>query len=135
MLRGNRHDQAEMERLCREIRGELDEGESFANLARKYSEGANASEGGDQGWRTEMSAELMDVVSKMKPGEIWPDNLKLGNNLYLVRLAEFQPGSDVEMTSDIAKEIRKRLETEEEARRYDAFIAELKMKFAVRRMD
>lgn len=135
MLRGDRHTSEELEDFCRQIRAELNEGEAFSNLARKYSEGANALEGGDQGWKSEMNEQLMAVVKKLKVGEISNENLKLGNNIYLVRLAEFQPGSSAELTDEIAEEIRNRMIEAEESKRYDAFIEELKMKYAVRRMD
>jgi parvulin-like peptidyl-prolyl isomerase len=54
------------------LRGELDLGADFAEIARAHSEGPEAGEGGLAGWvkAGDMVAELDTVLSGLKPGEI-----------------------------------------------------------------
>jgi len=57
---------------AREIRKLAIAGESFAQLARKYSQGAGASEGGGIGWvdRSSLISELADAAFNMSAGNI-----------------------------------------------------------------
>ncbi|NLV40227.1 MAG: hypothetical protein GXY15_03230 [Candidatus Hydrogenedentes bacterium] len=54
------------------LRGELDLGADFAEIARAHSEGPEAQEGGLVGWvkAGDMVAELDTVLSGLKPGEV-----------------------------------------------------------------
>ena len=135
LLRKSQHSVEEIEQILQKIRQELEEGTPFPELARKYSEGANASGGGDQGWKTSMNEKLMEAIKGLKPGEICPKPLDLGNSVYLIRLAEYLPGGTVEFTSDLSEKIRAFLTAKEEQERYDKFIRELRMKYNVRRFD
>lgn len=117
-----------------EIQTKLKSGTSFADLARQYSEGANAEQGGDQGWMTDMNEKLQKLVVTMKPGEVAAEPLDLGSSLYLVRLAEFSPGND-SLTPETEEKIRNILVAEEESRRYEKFLRELRLKYPFKRMD
>jgi len=119
--------------LC-EIQAKLQSGTSFVELAKEYSEGANAEQGGDQGWLTHMNEKLQGLVLTLKPGEVAPEPLDLGSSLYLVRLAEFSPGSN-SLTKEVEEKIRKILTAEEENRRYEKFLRELRLKYPFKRMD
>ncbi len=117
-----------------EIQVKLKSGESFAGLAREYSEGANAEQGGDQGWLTNMNEKLKGLVLTLKPGEVAAEPLDLGSSLYLVRLAEFSPGNS-SLTREVEEKIRNVLTEEEENRRYEKFLRELRLKYPFKRMD
>lgn len=119
---------------CAEIRRRLAAGEPFDALARQYSEGAQAAQGGDQGWMTSLNEKLYEVVKKLKMGECSKTDLELGDSIYLVRLKDFIRGAD-ELNPEIAAKIRCRLEQEEEQQRYRKFIQELYGKYKVKRMD
>ncbi len=119
---------------CAEIRQQLANGKSFADLARKYSEGAQAKQGGDQGWLTSLNDKIDAVVKQLQAGEVSQDDIELGGSIYLVRLADVIPGAD-SLNQEIADKIRRHLEAEEEGRRYLTFIKELYAKYNVRRMD
>ncbi len=57
--------------LANEIHNRLKEGCDFAGLAREYSDGPGAEEGGDMGYvkKGDLMAEIDSVVFNMKPGE------------------------------------------------------------------
>jgi len=135
MLKKDKHTEDEIFELQKTIRVALSDGEEFGNLARKYSDGANAANGGDQGWQQDMNEQLLSVVKTLNVGEVYQDNLEIGKNIYIVRLAELLPGSEGTLTPELLGEVKERMVKEEQQRRYDAFIAELKMKYPVRRMD
>ena len=117
-----------------EIQEKLTAGKSFAELAKEYSEGANAEQGGDQGWLTDMNEKLKQLVQTLKPGEVATEPLDLGSSLYLVRLAEFSPGTNT-LTKEVEEKIRNILHDEEENRRYEKFLRELRLKYPFKRMD
>lgn len=117
-----------------EIQDKLQAGTSFAALAKEYSEGANAEQGGDQGWLTNMNEKLKNLVLTLKPGEVATEPLDLGSSLYLVRLAEFAPGNN-SLSKEVEEKIRTILTAEEENRRYNKFLRELRLKYPFKRMD
>lgn len=71
----------------------LDEGGDFAEVAAGYSDGQNALEGGELGWRKqgELPSLFADVVPKLAVGEVSPP-LRSGSGFHLVRVAERKSG-------------------------------------------
>lgn len=124
----------DMAKTVAEIQEKLSGGASFSDLARQYSEGANAEQGGDQGWLSNMHEKLQALVLTLKPGEIAAEPLDLGSSFYLVRLAEFSPGSDT-LTRENEEKIRAILIEAEEDQRYEKFLRELRLKYPFKRMD
>ena len=103
-------------------------------MAKEYSESAKAEQGGDQGWLTDMNEKLKQLVETLKPGEVATEALDLGSSLYLVRLAEFSPGTNT-LTKEVEETIRNILHDEEESQRYEKFLRELRLKYPFKRMD
>jgi peptidyl-prolyl cis-trans isomerase SurA len=121
--------------ICDTISKKLADGEPFDELAKKYSEGANAENGGDQGWVVRVNEQLLEVIDKMEPGQTWPKPIDLGFNIYFLHVNEIDGGGIPELTSDLRKTIKERLTRLEEKKKYDAFIKELSMKYPVKRMN
>jgi len=117
-----------------EILGKLKEGEDFADLARQYSEGANAAGGGDQGWQEALAPILENLVAKMSVGETNPNPVAIGGNQYLVKLLERHQGGIRPLDAAIKEQISNILTVEESNRRYQQFIRELYVRFPVVRM-
>jgi len=134
LLKKNGRYQDRLPATVAEIQDKLKAGNSFAELAKEYSEGANAEQGGDQGWLTDMNEKLKQLVETLKPGEVATEALDLGSSLYLVRLAEFSPGTNT-LTKEVEETIRNILHDEEESQRYEKFLRELRLKYPFKRMD
>ena len=121
--------------VCDLITKKLAEGESFEKLAKEYSEGANAENGGDQGWMVRINEQLLEVIDKMEPGQTWPRPIDLGYNIYFLHVNEIDGGGIPELTPELRKTIKEKLFKLEEKKKYDAFIKELTMKYPVKRMN
>jgi len=67
----------------------LDEGSDFSEVAAGYSDGQNALEGGDLGWRKqgELPSLFSDAVPKLTVGQV-SDPLRSGSGLHLVKLLD-----------------------------------------------
>ena len=125
---------AQLNDIVAQIRAEFAAGESFTALAKEYSEGMNAENGGDLGWQNAMAPKLQAVVEKLKPGQLYDGILDMGS-LYLVYLAEKEGGSADELTPAISEKVTKILEDQEAARRYNEYIQKLYLKYPVKRFD
>ena len=121
--------------VCDTIAKKLADGEPFDELAKKYSEGANAENGGDQGWMVRVNEQLLEVINKMEPGQTWPKPIDLGYNIYFLHINEIDGGGIPELTPELRKTIKEKLTKLEEKKKYEAFIKELSMKYPVKRMN
>ena len=117
------------------IYAKLREGTPFAELAKEYSEGANAENGGDQGWMKQPNEKLLEVIKTLEAGQTASKPVELGSSLYIVRLEELKKGGVPPLDDEMKKIIRNVLLQEESLRRYKAFISELYLKHRVRRFD
>ena len=98
-------------------------------MAQEYSEGATT----DLGWRTSLAPALEKVVALLKPGEIYWENLLIGDSTYLVRLADRKGGPAKTLTNDIAAQIEDLLFAQDAEANYKKYIKSLYMKYPVRR--
>jgi parvulin-like peptidyl-prolyl isomerase len=114
-----------------EIYGKLKGGIPFAELARTYSEGLGAEDGGDQEWISTMPNKVQEAIQGLSPGEVAAAAVDLGSNLYIVKVAERRPEKVPALDSALRKRIGEILRQEEEERRYDAFIADIRPKYHV----
>ena len=70
----------QLEEKAGDIYKRIKAGESFQELARQYSEDANAKSGGDMGFvkKSDLSRDFLDVLLKMKKGDVsspfWSEN-------------------------------------------------------------
>lgn len=124
-----------LKQTCDTITQKLKAGESFSELAKIYSEGANAENGGDQGWMVRINEQLMEVIDKLEPGQTWPKPIDLGYNIYFLHVAEIDGGGIPELNAELRKTIKEKMTKDAEKKKYDAFIKELYMKYPVKRMD
>jgi peptidyl-prolyl cis-trans isomerase SurA len=115
-----------------EIFGKLKEEIPFAELAKTYSEGLHADEGGDQGWITTPSGKLQEAIQSLNPGDVTAAAVDLGSNVYIIKLTERRAESLPALDNALRKRIEEVLRREEEERRYEAFIAELRPKYHVK---
>lgn len=111
-----------------EILLQLKNGASFTELARSYSEGSTARDGGDTGWEdvSAVNTVLIDPLNKLKPGEN-SDVIEDKNAFYLLHLEERHP-AHVKPLNDVRAEIEKTLAAQETKRLADQWITRLRNK-------
>lgn len=105
---------------------QLDEGKSFEELARSYSEGSEAKEGGEMGWveKGQLLGEIDRVVFLLKEGEhTLPVKSSLGYHLFQV--VEKQPAS-LKPISDVRTDIQEKLFKQKMKWRLDSWMESLK---------
>ena len=121
--------------VCKEVASKIAQGTPFADLAKEYSEGANAAGGGDQGWLSDIDQRLVNAVTNMERGQVATKPIDFEKSVFFVQLIDYEKGGVPELTSQLRDDIRKTLEKAEEKRRYDDYMRDLRMRFPVRRMD
>ena len=104
---------AEKEQQARKVLAMAKAGQDFAGLARKYSEGPTADNGGDLGFfsRGQMVKPFDDVVFSMKSGEIsGPVRTQFG--FHIIKLEQIRPAS-VRGFDEVRDQLKREVEQEE----------------------
>jgi peptidyl-prolyl cis-trans isomerase SurA len=103
-------------------------GGDFADLARRYSEDATATNGGDLGFirRGQALPEFEEVIFAMKAGDI-SEVIRTPNGLHIVKVDMFTKGSERPFP-EIKAEIERRLLQEKIEKRFQDWTNELKDK-------
>lgn len=104
----------------------LKEGRDFPDIARQYSQGGNAQEGGDLGFigKGQMRKEFDDVVFKLKPGEISAP-IKTQEGYYIFKVEEKREGY-ARPLSEVREDIENLIFQEKAKERYKGWIDKLK---------
>jgi len=104
---------AEKEQQARKVLTMAQNGEDFAGLARKYSEGPTAAKGGDLGFfrKGQMVKPFDEAVFSMKSGEIrGPVRTQFG--FHIIKLEQIRPAS-VRGFDEVRDELKREIEQEE----------------------
>lgn len=119
------------------VYAELAAGKPFAEVARTYSEGPYSEQGGDRGWQeaTKYGEKLQAVLAELAPGAVRKDPFKMGDDVYILRLADRRGGGAAQLDADLQEKIQDILSQAEEKTRYRAFINELRKKYFVKVFD
>ncbi|MEK7686377.1 MAG: peptidylprolyl isomerase [Verrucomicrobiota bacterium] len=119
-------------KLAREILAKIEEGASFADMARVYSQGSQSVEGGDWGWveRSFLRPDLAEVAFSLKPGQR-SDVVERPDGCYLM-LVEESRLTHVKILSEVRDEIESTLKALENKRLRKQWIERLKTKSFVR---
>ena len=114
--------------LAREIRSQIKNGATFADMAKIYSQDSFRNQGGDRGLieRSVLRKELADAVATLPAGEV-SDVIETPEACYLV-LAEQKRLAHVKPLNEIRDDIEKNLRAQEQARLEKQWIAKLKAK-------
>lgn len=115
------------------LKARIRAGEDFASLAKAFSKGANAEEGGDLGWMESMNPALGKAVDGLKVGECNEEPVLVGSNAYLVKLVGKEGGELPELTPELRQRIKKAIENEISAERLEEYKKTLMTKYPVRR--
>ncbi len=108
--------------ICRLIK----EGRDFSDLAKQYSQGAKAAEGGDMGLipKGQMREEFDKVIFTLKPGEVSLP-LKTDTGYYIFKVEE-KKDSCLQPLSEIRGDIESIIFKEKAEKKYEEWITKLK---------
>ncbi len=113
---------------AQEILGRLKNGENFGELARKYSQGPGASEGGDMGFfkSSELNPKLREVVREMSAGEV-SGPITMPSGIQIIKVLE-KHGGGVRPFEEVKDAIYGILYREELDSRFSSWMKELREK-------
>jgi peptidyl-prolyl cis-trans isomerase SurA len=120
---------AETERLAHKIQGNLKNGADFAKMAREYSQGPGAQEGGDIGYVSpdEMAPEMSGAIESLAPGGT-SEVIQASGGFYLLKVLDVRKEQQDDAETATREKVRKQLYQEEVNRKYEAWIKELEAK-------
>jgi peptidyl-prolyl cis-trans isomerase SurA len=118
--------------LATEIAKKIDEGASFAEMAKVYSNGSSAAQGGDMGWveKKTLREELSTVAFAMKPGTR-SEPIEVQGSVFMMYV-EKADLAHIRSLSEVRQEIEDALKAEESKRLRKQFVERLKKKSFVR---
>jgi parvulin-like peptidyl-prolyl isomerase len=119
-------------RLAEELLAKLREGDSFESLARVYSQGREAKDGGDWGWigHKILSPQLDEVAFRLKPGQ-HSDIVETADGYYLLYVEDVKP-AHVRPLVEVRDEIERILLQQQRARMQEEWIQNLRAKAHIR---
>jgi len=121
--------QAEAEALQKEARAlltRLDQGEDFGDLARKFSDGPGAQDGGDLGnfEMSELSPQMAKIVQGLAPGEVSAP-IAVPDGVQIIKVVEKHEGG-VKPFEQVKDAIHRILFRQELDKKYSAWLKRLK---------
>jgi peptidyl-prolyl cis-trans isomerase SurA len=118
--------------LAKEIAKKVDDGASFSEMARVYSHGSQAADGGDWGWveKKVLREDLAKVAFSLRAGQR-SEPLETPTGVYLMYVEQIDPGH-IRSLSEVREEIEATLKTEEVKRLRQQFVSRLRKKSFVR---
>ena len=87
LIRTSTRSEEDAKQLVDSVGAQIQSGKLFEDLAKKYSEGAEANEGGEMGWveKGQLLGEIDATVFKLEPGQVTPPiKSSLGYHLFKV---------------------------------------------------
>lgn len=114
-----------------EILFKLDEGASFEEMAKQFSQGSQAAEGGDWGWveRKTLRQDLADVAFQLSPGQ--RSGVIATPTACFILKVEDKKFSDFKPLVEAREEIEKILQEEEQERLHKRYVERLRKKALV----
>jgi len=119
-------------KMCQEILLKLDENIPFGEMARAYSQGSQASEGGDWGWveRSVLREDLAKAAFSLKPGQ-HSDVIASKEGAYIMFVEDVRP-EHIKSLPEVREEVETALKVQENKRIRKQWIEGLKKKSFVR---
>lgn len=113
----------------------LNEGASFEELAKEFSEGSKAAAGGDWGWiePTDLRAEFQAAISNIKTGQT-SDVIDIDGSLYILQI-EARKEAGVTPLDQVREELELKIKSQEEEDLYNAWMERLKKRHYVQIFD
>ncbi len=129
-------DEAKKSEALKKIQGiqkRIADGENFADLAMKYSEGPSKAKGGDLGFfsREQMVQPFSEAAFALQPGQV-SDVVTTRFGYHLIRVTERKPEQDIPF-KDVSEAISARLRQEEEQKQIQAYLQDLRKDADIKR--
>jgi peptidyl-prolyl cis-trans isomerase SurA len=98
---------AERAARARSAQQRVRDGEDFAEVAKQVSEDGNRQRGGEIGLKpaSRLPDVFVDVVRKLRPGEVAPTLLRTGAGFHLLKLIDRKEGGGIKITQTHARHI------------------------------
>lgn len=114
---------------AQEILNRIRKGENFADLARAYSQGPGAQDGGDIGSikAKDMAPGLEQATRDLQPGQV-SDVLESANGFYVVKLLDVKRPNPGIVDERVKEKVRRELFQMEVNKKYDQWIRDLEAK-------
>ena len=119
-------------KLADEILAKLDAGDSFESMARVYSEGKEAKEGGDWGWigKDVLRKELNETAFSLKAGE-HSRVIDTAEGYYILQVDDVKSAHAIPL-SDVRDDIEKILLQQQRAKMQEDWVKDLRAKAYIR---
>ncbi len=119
-------------KLAEEILAKLDAGDSFESMARVYSEGKEAKEGGDWGWigRDILRKELNEIAFSLKPGQ-HSRVIETAEGYYILEVDDVKPAHTTPL-AEVRDDIEKTLLQQQRAQMQEQWVKDLRAKAYIR---
>lgn len=129
----------ETEKLARDLYGRLKSGDDFAKVARQYSKGPAADEGGDIGFMEsdEFSPAIATAVISLKANEI-SDPVRASSGIYILKVLDIQREKAVTSAvssggdPQLREKVRRQLFQAELSRKFGEWIKDLESRSYIR---
>ena len=119
-------------KLAEEILSKLDASESFESMARVYSEGKEAKEGGDWGWigKDVLRKELNETAFALKPGQ-HSRLIETAEGYYILQVDDVKPAHTMPL-AEARDDIEKILLQQQRAKMQEDWVKDLRAKAYIR---
>ena len=126
LIRFSAHSEEEAGALAASVASQLKEGKAFEELAKKYSEGAEAKEGGDMGWveKGQLMGEIDEKVFALQTGQV-ADPIKSSLGYHLFKVVERKQFS-VKPLTDVRAQVQDVIFKEKLKTRLESWLQSLK---------
>jgi peptidyl-prolyl cis-trans isomerase SurA len=113
-------------KLAEEILAKLDAGDSFESMARVYSEGKEAKEGGDWGWigKDVLRKELNEIAFSLKAGQ-HSRIIETAEGYYILHVEDVKPAHTVTL-AEVRDDIEKILLQQQRAKMQEDWVKDLR---------
>jgi parvulin-like peptidyl-prolyl isomerase len=115
-------------KLADEILAKLDAGDGFESMARVYSEGKEAKEGGDWGWigKDVLRKELNEIAFSLKAGQ-YSHVIETAEGYYILQVEDVKPAHTVAL-AEVRDDIEKILLQQQRAKMQEDWVKDLRAK-------
>lgn len=115
------------------LKQRIDKGDNFATLAMEHSDCPSKTKGGDLGFfsRDQMVQPFSEAAFSLQPGQV-SDVVTTRFGYHLIRVTERRPAATMAF-NDVKEVISKRLHTEQEGNKIDAYLEDLKKHAEIKR--